>query len=42
MSNNYLVNLLVANRGNLSLDYSKHLDFIIQKIKNKSKNKSKK
>ena len=34
MSNNYLVNLLVANRGNLSLDYSKHLDFIIQKIKN--------
>mgnify|MGYP006427515637 FL=1 len=31
--NEYLVNLLVANRGNLSPDYSKHLDFIIQKIK---------
>jgi hypothetical protein len=33
MSNNYLVNLLVANRGNLSPDFNKHLDFIIQKIK---------
>ena len=32
MSNNYLVNLLVSNRGTLSPDFNKHLDFIIQKI----------
>ena len=32
MSNNYLVNLLVSNRGTLSPAFNKHLDFIIQKI----------
>lgn len=37
MSNNYLVNLLVANRGNLSPDFNKHLDFIIQKINSSPK-----